>query len=414
MEAAEPINNYETPNPSTDDSIINFIEELIIKKETGEYKIRIGTKGKTEELIIKVASLKMEDLFYYQQSYTRDELHKLSKIFYLYDTMTDLIEFFKNIEYEITEKNDVLILKFNIFMPDGKSKLIELDLKKNFICSDKTIKYLLEEINLVKTNMCVELSTLKNNYESEIKNLKQNILDNQKIISNLKENISNNENEILNLKKKIQNYENENNKLWNELKELKKLIQSNETEKPKKFILDSKIIEPTTKINFLLDYIKENDKLLFFNEIKLLYRGSRDGDETKICHELCDNKQNVLIIMQSDTGYIFGGYSKIGFKTINDRSKFEYKIDNNCFLFSINLEKIYPVIKDSKAICHIHEACGLCFFNSISFYVKFLNKKDNAINKNIKTIFNGIEDYKEMIGGNEKFKCKELEVFQLL
>ena len=38
--------------------------------------------------------------------------------------------------------------------------------------------------------------------------------------------------------------------------------------------------------------------------------------------------------MQSDTGYIFGGYSKIGFKTINDRKKIEYKTDNDCFLFS--------------------------------------------------------------------------------
>ena len=50
----------------------------------------------------------------------------------------------------------------------------------------------------------------------------------------------------------------------------------------------------------------------------------------------------------SDTGYIFGGYSKIGFKTNNNNN--EYKIDNNSFLFSVNLKKIYPVIKNTEAV----------------------------------------------------------------
>ena len=40
--------------------------------------------------------------------------------------------------------------------------------------------------------------------------------------------------------------------------------------------------------------------------MQLLYRGSRDGDSTQTCHELCDNKQNVLIVMKSDTNYVFG------------------------------------------------------------------------------------------------------------
>ena len=78
--------------------------------------------------------------------------------------------------------------------------------------------------------------------------------------------------------------------------------------------------------------------------------------------------------MKSETGYIFGGYSKIGFKTNNNNA---YEIDNNCFLFSLNLKKIYPVIKDKKVICHIEEVYGLCFCKSLGFYDYFMTKKNN-------------------------------------
>ena len=83
---------------------------------------------------------------------------------------------------------------------------------------------------------------------------------------------------------------------------LKKLIEnSSEKENNKITYLDSNI-ESINSINFILDYIKQNDQSFTYNKIQLLYRGSRDGDRTKTCHELCDNKQNILIIMKSDIG----------------------------------------------------------------------------------------------------------------
>ena len=174
---------------------------------------------------------------------------------------------------------------------------------------------------------------------------------------------------------------------------------------------DSKIIQSKDSISFILDYIKQNDKTFNFNNIKLLFRGSRDGERTKTCHELCDNKQNVLIIMKSETGYIFGGYSKVGFKVNNN---FDYKIDNNCFLFSLNLKKIYPVIKDKEVICHIGVDFGLCFYASLSFGDNFMRKKNNSICERILKYFNDLENCFEMNGGQSYFICQELEVFQLL
>ena len=46
-------------------------------------------------------------------------------------------------------------------------------------------------------------------------------------------------------------------------------------------------------------------------------------------------------------------------------------------------------------------------------YDNFLNDNNNFFRKEIKSIFKGLNNEFEMNGGEELFKCKELEVFQL-
>ena len=130
MEAAAPI-KIETPKPSIEEDKINFIEELLIKKEIDVYKIQFGIKGNKDELVIKVIPENLKHMNYYYQNYTINELQKLSKIFTIYETMKDIISFLKNSKYETDEKNEDLILKFNVYMPDGKSKLLYFYIKIN-------------------------------------------------------------------------------------------------------------------------------------------------------------------------------------------------------------------------------------------------------------------------------------------
>ena len=388
MDDAPPI-LMETPKTY---SKIDYIEEITINKEKENYKIYFGIQG--NDLLIKAESENTKNIYYYQYCFTINELQNISMIFSMYKSAKEIIAFLKDLKFEIEEKNENLLLKFNVFMPNGQNKLIELVLKKCLLDTNNIIKYLLEKIKSMETNIKnleenIKLEKTKHN--SEIKELKDNI-------SNLKEN---------NIR-----YENENKKLWDEINKLKEsqIKFSNKDDAINSF--DSKIIESKDNINFILDYIKQNDKSLNISKIKLLFRGSRDGERTKTCHELCDNKQHVLIIMKSETGYIFGGYSKIGFKA---NKILEYKIDNNCFLFSLNLKKIYPVIKDKNVICHTRETSGLCFFGSLMFYDYFMSKKDwPNLNMDIKQYFNNLETVYEMNGGQEYFKCDELEVFQLL
>ena len=305
MEAAEPIIKLNTPESIKDESKIYFITQLIIKKEKEDYILKFGTK--VNDLIIKVINENSKNIFYYQKSYSKSELKNISMIFSFYSSINDIISFLKVLKYDIEEKEDFLIIKFNVYMPNGEPKLIELNLQKILRNSNDLINYLLEEINSMKIN----INKIETNTKTEIENLK-------------KDNIK--------LQKEVEELKDQNKKL---LEKNNKLILLNEDKY--KIYIDSKIIESVNSINHIIEYIKESDKSFNFKEMKLLYRGSRDGDRTKKCHELCDNKKNVLILIQSDTGYMFGGYSKIGFKTNN---KFDHwKIDNNCFLFSVNLKK---------------------------------------------------------------------------
>ena len=184
-------------------------------------------------------------------------------------------------------------------------------------------------------------------------------------------------------------------------------------------------------MNFIINYIRNNDNSFHFDNLNLLYRGTKDGDRTETCHRLCDNKTNVIIIIKSDNGYIFGGFCKIGFKT---NANYEYKIDNNCFLFSINLKEIYPVIENKKVICYTSNRRGLCFYVSLVFSDKFLNKfsfykyikyflcfMNQKYNNQSFVCEEGCENYFKNLppniginGGKKHFKCLDLEVFQLI
>ena len=370
MDATKPVL---TPLGAKGNNSINFIEYLTVKQENKEYKLEFGLNDlDKDELIFKITPIDSTKLFYFQNKTNLKQLHDLSKIFSFYENTKEIISFLKTLKYEIYENIDDLELKFNVFLPNGQSKLIQLYLKKYNLDNKNIINLLLEEN----------------------KKLKKDVSDYKNEMSFLKENIA----MLLN----------ENKKLWNEINKIKKFIQNNNTIGNIITSFDSNIINSINEINFILNYIKDNDKSFSFNSLNLLYRASRDGDNTETCHKLCDDKKNILIIIKSDNQYIFGGYCKIGFKVNPNK---EYKIDNNCFLFSYNLKKIYSVIKDRKVICHIESTMGLCFYGSLVFCNNFM-KKSNSVNGGV-TCFEGFHQYYEMNGGKSSFKVKELEVFQL-
>ena len=444
--------------------------EKEIKGQTDIYTLQIGKYKNIDNLVIKIIPEKLKNLCFYLFNANMAELIVSSDIFKYFKTIDDVIIEFEKISFEVEERNDELFLIFFMFKISGEKKKIEFGLKKIIESSDNLIKYInllsnkIKELNTtifnsqsneqiinfqisqlkqenitLKTN-AFNLSNEKNNYIIRCNQLQELLQNENNKYTKLENNYNQLKNENMKLKEFIQNENNRYNELEsicnqqkNENMKLKELIQkenkrNNELdnkymELKKKYELlkeesqigfkadASNILSSPNKFKFITNYIKIKQPSFNFNEIKLLYRGSIQGDRTKTCHQFCDNKQDILIFIKTEKGNIFGGYSKIGFKTSN---KATYLMDNDCFLFSVNYEKIFPCIENKSHISHISDVCGLCFTGSLCFFDNFMTSNDNCIYKTIQQFFNRLDEPFEMNGGKSNFRCKELEVYQLI
>ena len=72
--------------------------------------------------------------------------------------------------------------------------------------------------------------------------------------------------------------------------------------------------------------------------MELLYRGTRDGSESTIFHNKCDNKGPTICLCQNEKDNIFGGYA-----SISSESSGGNKSANGSFLFTlINIYNTAP------------------------------------------------------------------------
>ena len=444
--------------------------EKEIKGQTDIYTLQIGKYKNIDNLVIKIIPEKLKNLCFYLFNANMAELIALSDIFKYFKTIDDVIIEFEKISFEVEEKNDELFLILFMFKISGEKIKIELSFKKMVESSDNLIKYInflsnkIKELNTtifnsqsneqiinfqisqlkqenitLKTN-ALNLTNEKNNYIIRCNQLQELLQNENNKYTKLENNYNQLKNENMKLKEFIQNESNrynelesicnqqkkeymklqeliqKENKRYNELDnkymELKKKYELLKEESQIGFKADaSNILSSPNKFKFITNYIKIKQPSFNFNEIKLLYRGSIQGDRTKTCHQFCDNKQDILIFIKTEKGNIFGGYSKIGFKTSN---KATYLMDNDCFLFSVNYEKIFPCIENKSHISHISDVCGLCFTGSLCFFDNFMTSNDNCIYKTIQQFFNRLDEPFEMNGGKSNFRCKELEVYQLI
>ena len=72
---------------------------------------------------------------------------------------------------------------------------------------------------------------------------------------------------------------------------------------------------------------------------KLVYRAFRDSFEVGNFHSKCDSKTSTLIVIQSTSGNVFGGYTQQ-----NWLHKGSYKLDRNAFIFSLINKENRPLL----------------------------------------------------------------------
>ena len=162
-----------------------------------------------------------------------------------------------------------------------------------------------------------------------------NIENNIKCINLIKENI-NKSNLINDLKIKIDEKAEVDNCI-KQIKNICKIIKENE------FQIDSNSI-----INENKDYIKTLRNWINPNKnvkIELLYRLSRDGEEIKKFHELCDNKGPTLTLFKTNDGNIAGLFTPLSWDTQSDAKK-----DAESFMFNLNKNEKYKKTNNDTSI----------------------------------------------------------------
>ena len=141
---------------------------------------------------------------------------------------------------------------------------------------------------------------------------------------------------------------------------------------------------------------------------KLRYRASEHGGEAEDFHERCDEFEGTLIIIKTKDENMFGGYTEVSW----DEDEGKEKIDENAFVFSINLEKLYfnfgknyNIISDKNK--------GPCFVGMFTVQEHILNGKGFVNNSGIQCYEGESEKY-EINGGKNEFFIEEMEVFQVI
>jgi len=210
---------------------------------------------------------------------------------------------------------------------------------------------------------------------------------------------------------------------YNELLEQNKELENN-VDKIFNFKMDSNIIENKNELFFIYNSLSLHYKADFV--LELLYRATRDGDNGKKFHELCDNKLGgILVIIKTDKNVKFGGFTDAKFSShFNPEKKSAGKnvCGNINFLYQINKRKIFKIKKSENnkktAAIFCRADVGPCFgdlgediwIKPENFLIKggILHKdKEKGRICSFQT-----EDY-ELNNGESRFKIEELEAFLL-
>ena len=140
-------------------------------------------------------------------------------------------------------------------------------------------------------------------------------------------------------------------------------------------------------------------------KFNLLYKATIHGDKANVFHEKCDNHQMTLVLIETTKNVRFGGFTT---KTWDGHCI--KKTDNDAFVFSIDKNKIYEIIKDEPAI-GCYPKYGPVFFGcQIRIYNDCFTKGGttclSALNYNTK------QDY-ELNNGEQSYIVKDIEVYDI-
>ena len=150
---------------------------------------------------------------------------------------------------------------------------------------------------------------------------------------------------------------------------------------------------------------KIQDILLKGAKFNLVYKATMHGDKASTFHEKCDNNEKNLVLVETDKGVRFGGFT-----TQNWKGRCEKKNDNYAFVFSVDKNKIFEIIKDEPAI-GCYPKFGPVFFGcQIRIYNDCFTKGGSTCFKGLN--YKTVNDF-ELNNGEQTYIVKDIEVYNI-
>ena len=220
------------------------------------------------------------------------------------------------------------------------------------------------------------------------------------------------------------NKQKENNDLNNQIKELEKNLHNSESQSllhqqqlqgknkmgkqvltihdTRTELVKGDIIDSTSELELLTRKIcKKHRKII----LDLLYKATVDSDKATAFHNKCDFANRTLVLVKSENGKRFGGYT-----SCNWRGDSIEKKDEDAFVFSLDKMQIYDIIPGEDAI-GCYPKYGPVFLGcQIRIYDDFFTYGGSTFERGAN--YNTQEDF-ELSGGLKNFKVKEIEVYSV-
>ena len=378
----------QAPTPVNDEQNIIYekspnikdISEFILKYINNKsFKILLSLNEEKQIINITAASNEEFSQIQYEKFISLDELITKNKLFKTFDNIEEaytlIKELFQKEKISIKEykENKTIKLEMKLLSLTGEEQLFDIDLYQKELSKDQIINQLISKINSL---------------EKEIKEIKAENIKRDKEIESLK----NNFNKYINSK----NITPDNH------------ISSNDESN---YFKSSRIFTNEKKYQFLIDEFKKKFNITSDNKkvlkTKLIYRANKeDGFKASDFHSKCDNIKGTLIVVETDKGIKFGGFTMETWDGNNIAKK-----DNYAFCFSVSLRRIYKIIKNKEAI-RCDPKIGPVFLNDI-FGFRKENIKIGECYPIVHCNYTGCEDDYEINGCEISIIADEIEVYHI-
>ena len=377
----------------------------------------------------------------YEGEFTLDELRQINRVFHLTNTIYDAQEEFKKAverqKIALSENEAYVNIMFHMVLGTDNSPFV-IALPRNESARIMKLEQDSDMLKLERDNLMDKLEILKRNTNEILQSTNELENENNQLIDMVEKvedemnlsvpikpiNPSQSVNIAPLLSKNNMNMPNQN---MNINKSVAQKIQKNKPPLEQKINTQTPIMQQNPQISKKLSFQKlgngivsniirnEGELALITQRIQsylnkpinynLLFFSRTDGDKAATFHKKCDKAKRSLVLIMDNDGNRFGGFTMRSWSGKNIQKK-----DEKAFVFSVDKNKIYPILPDEVAI-GCYPTFGPIFFGcQIRVYDNFFNKGGSTYLKGLN--YATEEDY-ELSNGKQAYGIKELEVYEI-